>query len=149
MLSVNPNLQCGPESPGNATCPLKACCSAFGFCGLTDDFCATTIPLINEQGANPCTSNCFQPTMPSCGGAQNTRSIGYYAGWGNRRIPCPSSDVSPSDIDWSGYTHAHFAFATISQTFAIHDDLLLKELVGLKSIHSMKVIIAVGGWDFS
>ncbi|TFK69201.1 hypothetical protein BDN72DRAFT_624535 [Pluteus cervinus] len=38
-IPVNPNLQCGPESPKNATCPLKACCSAFGFCGLTDEFC--------------------------------------------------------------------------------------------------------------
>ena len=37
--SVNPDLQCGPESRGNKTCPLNACCSAYGFCGLTKEFC--------------------------------------------------------------------------------------------------------------
>ncbi|KAF9464555.1 hypothetical protein BDZ94DRAFT_475398 [Collybia nuda] len=38
-IPVNPALQCGPESPGAAECPLKACCSPFGFCGITDEFC--------------------------------------------------------------------------------------------------------------
>ena len=39
----NPQLDCGPESVGNKTCPLKACCSGAGYCGLTSDFCTTTV----------------------------------------------------------------------------------------------------------
>ncbi|KAF8074504.1 hypothetical protein FPV67DRAFT_584653 [Lyophyllum atratum] len=33
-IPINPLLQCGPESPSGGECPLKACCSAFGFCGI-------------------------------------------------------------------------------------------------------------------
>ncbi|KAL0952376.1 hypothetical protein HGRIS_006653 [Hohenbuehelia grisea] len=42
-IPIIPGLQCGPQSQGNATCPLNVCCSAFGFCGLTDEFCTTTV----------------------------------------------------------------------------------------------------------
>lgn len=42
-IPVNPNLECGPETAGNKTCPLNACCSAFGYCGLTSDFCVGTV----------------------------------------------------------------------------------------------------------
>jgi GH18 family chitinase len=109
--------------------------------------------------------------MPKCGGAQKKRKIGYYAGWGDRRKPCPWSNVSPSQIDWTGYTHAHFAFATITQKLEIRqffsiltllqmsdsnaeiskkDSDLLKELVQVKKKHQdLNVIIAVGGWTFS
>ncbi|KAJ7921866.1 hypothetical protein B0H13DRAFT_1502760, partial [Mycena leptocephala] len=92
------------------TCPLNACCSAFGFCGLTDEFCTTTF---DYQGANPCISNCGVTTLPSCGSSGSMRKIGYYAGWGNRRA-C-GTNVAPNQINWSGFTGAHFAFATISQ----------------------------------
>jgi GH18 family chitinase len=98
------------------------------------------------------------------------RKMGYYAGWANRR-PCGISN--PNDFDWSGYTHAHFAFAVISQSSQIRayliflcpnnpstyrrpvelasaDVPLLQQLVAQKTSNpSMKVLIAVGGWDFS
>lgn len=45
------------------------------------------------------------------------RKIGYYAGWGDRRT-C-GVNIAPSDIDWTGFTGAHFAFATISQGLAL------------------------------
>jgi len=35
--------ECGPTTPGNKTCPLGACCSGFGFCGLTSEFCTKTV----------------------------------------------------------------------------------------------------------
>ncbi|KAF9048363.1 glycoside hydrolase [Hymenopellis radicata] len=142
---IIPGLQCGPQSQGNSTCPLNACCSAFGFCGLTDEFCTTT-------GANPCISNCGEPTLPSCGSSGSMRKIGYYAGWGDRRA-C-GTNVAPDEIDWSGFTGAHFAFATISQGLEIQlDDAdvpLLQQLAGQKAnFPGLKVIIAVGGWAFS
>ncbi|KAL0952377.1 hypothetical protein HGRIS_006654 [Hohenbuehelia grisea] len=80
------------------------------------------------------------------------KKIGYYAGWGDRRA-C-GTNVAPEQIDWTGFTGVHFAFATISQSMQIQladeDVPLLKQLVAQKSSHpSMQVIIAVGGWDFS
>ncbi|KAJ7291631.1 hypothetical protein C8J57DRAFT_1113502 [Mycena rebaudengoi] len=143
-IPVNPLLQCGPESPGNATCPLRACCSAFGFCGLTDDFCHTSSP-------NPCISNCITPTLPSCSTTRTLRNIGYYAGWADRR---PCGVAGPEQTDWSTYTHAHFAFAVVSQSSEIQlasaDDPLLRALVSQKTAHpGLKVLIGVGGWAFS
>lgn len=118
-------------------------------------------------------SNCFMPTLPSCTTSRTLRKIGYYAGWGNRRVNCSDSNVSPDQIDFTGYTHAQFAFATISQALTIRsslrlysfsssdylirwkevtsdDDLLLRQLVAQKTRYSgLNVLIAVGGWDFS
>ncbi|KAF5360156.1 hypothetical protein D9758_011368 [Tetrapyrgos nigripes] len=144
-IPIIPGLQCGPQSEGNASCPLHACCSAFGFCGLTDQFCTTAEP-------NPCISNCFTPTIPSCGAGRSIRKMGYYAGWGDRRA-C-GTNVAPNQINWDGFTHVNFAFGSISQGLEIQlsdaDVPLLQQLVNQKASNpGMKVIIAIGGWDFS
>ncbi|KAJ6534425.1 hypothetical protein DFH09DRAFT_1405431 [Mycena vulgaris] len=110
-----------------------------------------TIFAIPQQSPNPCISNCFIPTLPSCGTGSVKRNLAYYAGWADRR-PC---DISvPGDTDWGGYTHAHFAFAVISQNSEIQlataDVPLLQALVAEKAVNpGLKVLIAVGGWDFS
>ncbi|KAB5587952.1 putative effector protein [Ceratobasidium theobromae] len=78
-IPINPDLQCGPESSGNATCPLKACCSAYGYCGTTADFCNAA------PNGDPCISNCFMPTLPSCSSSQVMCTVGYYAGWASSR----------------------------------------------------------------
>ncbi|KAJ7241098.1 glycoside hydrolase superfamily [Mycena rebaudengoi] len=103
-------------------------------------------------GANPCISHCGIPTIPTCGSSRPMRKIGYYAGWGDRRA-C-GTNVAPGQIDWTGFTGAHFAFATISQALQIQIDSvdvpLLTQLVGQKTrFPELQVIIAVGGWDFS
>ncbi|KAK7461770.1 hypothetical protein VKT23_008201 [Stygiomarasmius scandens] len=97
-------------------------------------------------------SNCFTPSLPTCGRGSLKRNIGYYAGWGNRRA-C-GTNVAPNQLDLSPYTHVNFAFATISQSLQIEiadaDVPLLQQLVDAKSDHpGLKVIIALGGWDFS
>ncbi|KAF5139576.1 hypothetical protein G9O61_00g022690 [Vairimorpha ceranae] len=49
---ANPKAECGPLAPGdkyNSKCPLNACCSEFGFCGLTSEF---------SPGTAGCISNC-------------------------------------------------------------------------------------------
>ena len=55
----------GAEIPG-ATCPLNVCCSAFGYCGVTSQFCQT-------GGNNACQSNCNQPSSsePNTGKVRN------------------------------------------------------------------------------
>ncbi|KAJ6603479.1 hypothetical protein DFH09DRAFT_899101 [Mycena vulgaris] len=96
-------------------------------------------------------SNCITPTLPSCSTARAMRNIGYYAGWADRR---PCGVAGPDQNDWSTYTHAHFAFAVVSQSSEIQlasaDDPLLRALVSQKTAHpGLKVLIGVGGWAFS
>lgn len=143
-----PGLECGPQSEGNATCPLNACCSAFGFCGLTDEFCSTTVCITILFYPFVCLmyrhrdlilgnhhfcafdlclfqisiSNCGQPTLQICS-SPLTRKLGYYAGWGDRRS-C-GTNVAPDELDLSGYTHVTFAFATFSQSLTIGMSFLL------------------------
>lgn len=63
----------GAQWSNASTCPLNVCCSKFGFCGTTPDFC-----------------NGVVTPSPQC----NTRTadeklIGYYEGW-NMQRPCGS-----------------------------------------------------------
>lgn len=82
-------------------CPLNVCCSQYGFCGSTSEFC--------EAG---CQSNCvLNPPVPPGGSAisvLNNKVIGYYEAWSARRS-CRS--FPPSAIPVEGLTHVNFAFA--------------------------------------
>lgn len=81
--------------------------------------------------AQPSISNCFKPTLPSCGGSNFKRNIGYWGSWAARR-PCAA--YTPSQADWSGYTHAHFAFATISQDSRLREHSRLFHYVSKRSL---------------
>lgn len=52
--------ECGPYAPGDwktpPECPNKACCSKWGYCGLTSDFC---------EKSTGCFSNCGYGNIPS------------------------------------------------------------------------------------
>ncbi|KAJ8078102.1 hypothetical protein PM082_000308 [Marasmius tenuissimus] len=142
---LNPNLQCGPESPSRGDCPLKACCSAFGFCGITSEFCETA------PNGEPCISNCGYATLPKCDGSQMTRKVGYYAGWAAKRTCDP---VTVAQLDLSDLTHVIYAFAIIKTDGTIGfddsaDSDRLKELVTKAAKTKTKVLVAVGGWTFS
>ncbi|KAL8159585.1 hypothetical protein V2J09_001122 [Rumex salicifolius] len=55
--------QCGSQA-GGKTCANNLCCSQFGYCGSTDDYCS-----------KGCQSNCAGGTAPSGGGsASNVRA---------------------------------------------------------------------------
>ncbi|TEB21663.1 glycoside hydrolase [Coprinellus micaceus] len=145
-IPVNPSAQCGPETPGNKTCPLNVCCSAWGFCGQTSEFC-------EAAGGFPCNSNCGTPTLARCSGSQQMRKIGYFAGWAARR-PENCGRVTPADLDLTGYTGVIFAFATIDNHYNVtldsRDASVLEDLVALKDRwRPLQVTIAVGGWAFS
>ncbi|KAJ7613448.1 glycoside hydrolase superfamily, partial [Roridomyces roridus] len=137
--------QCGPNAPaGEEECPLNVCCSQFGFCGTTQDFCG--------EG---CTSNCNPANPARCGSdAQTalTKRIGYYEGWAAAR----SCDAwSPGNINVASLTHVNFAFAYISSSFEVvemtaGDSQLWTETTALKSQNpSLKVFLSIGGWTFN
>jgi chitinase len=66
--------ECGvfADEPGKE-CPLKVCCSQYGFCGTTELFCD-----------DKCQSNCGRPDVPEGGSSVPVRQnkvIGYYESW--------------------------------------------------------------------
>uniref|UniRef100_A0A8H7XJL8 Chitinase n=1 Tax=Psilocybe cubensis TaxID=181762 RepID=A0A8H7XJL8_PSICU len=155
--------ECGPNAaPGNSICALNVCCSQFGFCGTTDDFCGTG-----------CTGpNCGQPKIPTGVNSDVTsRVIGYYEVFMVSLILFLSADQFlgmyrassrvcdawfPQNIPASGYTHLNYAFASIDpNTFevvpALADDIPnYTAFTGLKQANSnLKTYISVGGWSFN
>ncbi|KAM5484998.1 putative chitinase [Microsporum audouinii] len=121
-------------------CPLNVCCSKFGFCGTTKDFCG-------EDNA---------VKRPSCdiSGTQIKRVIGYYEGWSLTERSCYS--MVPEKIPFGVYTYLNFAFATIDPaTFKIkpgdsRTEYLMQRISSIKLIQpSIKIWVAVGGWAFN
>ncbi|KAF8908652.1 hypothetical protein CPB84DRAFT_1843537 [Gymnopilus junonius] len=137
--------ECGPfADASNFTCPLSVCCSQFGFCGTTDDFCG--------EG---CQSNCGGPKIPSCDVGTSTataRRIGYYEGWAVNR-KCMSYE--PEQIAADTLTHINFAFALISSSFQViemspGDSDLWRRTTALKEGRpALKVFLSIGGWTFN
>ncbi|OHW97432.1 glycoside hydrolase family 18 protein [Colletotrichum incanum] len=124
----------GMQWSAASTCPLNVCCSKFGFCGTTPDFCdGKTVP------------------NPQCSGSSSDkRTIGYYEGWNYQR---PCGNMEPEDIPLGWYTHINFAFALIDPvTFRIApmDEgtaSRYKRVSALKEKSpGLKVWIAIGGW---
>ncbi|KAJ4261803.1 hypothetical protein NW757_000075 [Fusarium falciforme] len=142
---------CGKDSlGGKVKCPLNVCCSAYGYCGVENDFC---------EGAGkdaPCQKgfgSCNKIDPPSCGGRSAfARSIGYYQFANVRERQC--NRISPKQIRTEGFTHLYGAFATIDpNTFAVkprHEDdvALYKEFTALKK-KGLETWIAIGGWTFN
>ncbi|KAK7014298.1 chitin-binding type-1 domain-containing protein [Favolaschia claudopus] len=137
--------ECGPFAAAeNITCPLNVCCSEFGFCGTTEEFCATG-----------CQSNCNPPGPRSCDPEQQTalhRRIGYYEGWAVSRLDC---SYPPESISAETLTHVNFAFALISNSFTIiemtpGDANLWSRTTNLKKRNpTLKVFLSIGGWSFN
>ncbi|KAK4143160.1 glycoside hydrolase superfamily [Dichotomopilus funicola] len=119
-----------------SACPLNVCCSEFGFCGTTPDFCAGEVV-----------------SSPQCDPAKNSsnaRTIGYYEGW-NWQRPCGT--MTPNKIPLGYYSHIFFSFSLVNpKTFRLEpmDDktgTLYGAVSNLKSRQpDLQVWLAVGGW---
>ncbi|KAH7018572.1 glycoside hydrolase superfamily, partial [Microdochium trichocladiopsis] len=157
------NVTCGPqvigtERPDDGTdikdlnpCPLKVCCSGWGYCGLTDEFCTDTsiddTPGTHEPNTNGCISNCGKieitnnDTPP-----ENFIRVGYFEAWNGDR-PCLNMDVTEVK---DPITHIHFAFGHISNDFVPSTDATVTEQwVKFLAMTGPKKIISFGGWAFS
>lgn len=136
--------QCGRDAlPGNENCPLNVCCSEFGNCGTTSEFCGTG-----------CQSGCDDVVRPSCEGSTSSkRTVGYYQSWANAR-KCQS--VSPEELNVVGFTHINYGFMLFDPTtFAIapadgNDTLLMPRFTDLKTTNpGLETWISIGGWNFN
>lgn len=142
----NATAECGQYAaePGKE-CPLNVCCSQFGFCGTTKDFCDAE-----------CQSNCVEHPSPPAGGSGKVfdRVIGYYESWSNVKS---CHKIRPYNLPLDALTHVNYAFAYIdpaSYQLTTMDSLtpgsLFDDLTYLKSIKpDLEIWISVGGWTFS
>ncbi|KNC84198.1 hypothetical protein SARC_03587 [Sphaeroforma arctica JP610] len=132
------------ECNTTVVCPLNACCSQWGFCGWTEDYCNVD-----------CISDCqYRPSPPACDGTAPQVRLGYYASWATARECRPKPPVSLASIA-GDYTHLVFSFAHVSIDFKIEaaaptDEPLFKEFTDLKvTSPALRCLIAVGGWAFN
>ncbi|KAI0190106.1 glycoside hydrolase family 18 protein [Astrocystis sublimbata] len=158
------NAVCGPQVSGTKKpssgssaswanlnpCPLNVCCNVWGQCGATDDFCviskATTgAPGTTKPGKNSCISHCGRDIIKGSAPPKPI-NVAYFEAWNENR-PCLRMDVN--QIDTSKYTHIHFAFANITQTFGIDISGSKYQFDQFKALSDVKRIITFGGWDFS
>ena len=139
---------CGKKSsPPGMGCPLNVCCSEFGFCGTTSDFCASP----------GCQSHCEQPKPKATKTDSQNRIIGYWQSWNTGNDGAPKcGTMAPSEIPVHLLTHLVFSFAFITpSTFEITNATgtpleSFGEITSLKQKNpDLKVIIALGGWTFN
>ncbi|OTB01251.1 glycoside hydrolase family 18 protein [Hypoxylon sp. CI-4A] len=117
-------------------CPLNVCCSEYGFCGTTDQFCGG--------------KKVISPSCDPAAGSSNNRTIGYYEGW-NYQHACGT--MTPEQVPIGFYTHINFAFSLIDpDTFTlmpmdVGTGALYTRVNGLKERDpDLQVWIAIGGW---
>jgi hypothetical protein len=161
---------CGPIVPGtqfppdfdrwkNAMgelnpCPLKACCSNWGFCGPFPAHCE----IHASEGGGPgskakgyqstCVSNCDTDIKINSGPPAAFQRIGYYES-DNIKRDCLWLSAKGANTDGS-YTHIHWAFAEIDPNgwkVVIKDPH--SQWANFKALPNVKRILSFGGWDYS
>ena len=158
--------ECGPVVPGTQPptdssisiadlnpCPLKACCSNWGFCGVFPSHCDVHAPKGGGPGTrlkgfqNTCISNCDTKLKAGNEPPKEFQRIGYYESWNFGR-KCLWLKVKNANTDGS-YTHMHWGFAEIEPNtwkVVIKDDN--HQWKDFKAL-SLKRIISFGGWAYS
>lgn len=161
--------QCGPMVPGTRPsdvgdgsladvnpCPLKACCSNWGFCGVFPAHCDVYEVPGGGPGSKPkdiqstCVSNCGVDIKRNSGPPASFGRIGYYESW-NLGRDCLWLASEDSNTDGS-YTHIHWGFLDI-------DPNTWKPIItdphdqwqGFKNLsqQGVKRIASIGGWAYS
>jgi chitinase len=128
-----------PRYVASERCPLNVCCSTFGFCGVSRDFCGDReVP---------------QPRCSENSGTTRKRRIAYYEGWSPGR---PCDVMTPLQVPLGFYTHINVAFAFINPTTfrveamdGVPNDIT-RQIASLKGADpGLRVFISLGGWTFN
>lgn len=159
--------ECGPLVPGTPPpkdsstsladlnpCPLKACCSNWGFCGVFPAHCDVHAPPGGGPGSkekgfqNTCVSNCGSEIKQNSGAPSTFQRIGYYEAFNFERA-CLWLKAKDANTDGT-YTHIHWAFAEIDPTSW---KLVIKDKANqwgdFKKLANIKRIVSIGGWAYS
>ncbi|EGV61073.1 hypothetical protein CANTEDRAFT_116318 [Yamadazyma tenuis ATCC 10573] len=140
--TTDENAQCGATAPGdlyNTECPLNACCSQYGYCGITSDYCATTTSTTGAPGTFGCQSNCGYGSLHTSQ-AKTFRNIIYWLD--------STGDLAsdPTQYSTSDYDTMHYAFVNINSDLTIDTSkLAVSDFLKV----SQKKVVSFGGWDFS
>ncbi|KAI8722844.1 Chitinase [Fusarium sp. LHS14.1] len=131
-------------------CPLKACCSNWGFCGVFPDHCTMNAPKDGGPGTkkpgfkDTCVSNCNREIKENSGPPEEFGRIGYYEAFGMER-ECLQLEAKDANTDGS-YTHIHWAFASIDpktwKPVIVQGKDQWADFKKLKE----KRIVSLGGW---
>nr|CAC34265.1 hypothetical protein [Schwanniomyces etchellsii] len=135
----NPKAECGPLASGdlyNSECPNKACCSQYGFCGTTSEFCDKKSSNTNSPGTTGCYSNCGYGNLPTKS-ASSFKKVAYWID--------TDSSMYMDPLTINGYDIVHYSFAIINSDLSISVGSGFDDFLKITS----KKIIAFGGWDFS
>jgi hypothetical protein len=168
MPSVFDNAVCGPQvkdtsPPRNGEklsdlnpCPLNVCCSRWGHCGTTEEFCKegkaeTESPGTAGDDGFGCISNCGMDVVNNGQAPSKFYKLGYFEGYNFNR-PCLNMDVRGVVDHKEAYTDVHFSFAHISSgpnyDVVIPDDTE-NEWKKFIRIKGPRRTLAFGGWAFS
>ncbi|KAI5456469.1 glycoside hydrolase superfamily [Mariannaea sp. PMI_226] len=158
---------CGPQVPGTGKplsakngwdvvglnpCPLNACCSGFGFCGTTPDFCTNTTakggaPGTYAAGTAGCISNCGKTIQNNSKKPATFLSVGYFQAYNSER-PCLNMDVTNLTKLSTSYTHMHFSFADLDSGFHVAFTPTVRaqfdKYMAMKA--PWKKVVSFGGW---
>ncbi|KAI8179378.1 hypothetical protein K4K52_002299 [Colletotrichum sp. SAR 10_76] len=164
-----PDVACGPQKLGTQMpsgtydgwdlaklnqCPLKSCCSGWGYCGTTAEFCTespadTGAPGAFKKDTNGCISNCGMEITNNKSPPTEFRRIGYFQAYNEAR-GCLTMDASQiMDIyDTYPLTHIHFAFAGLTPDLDVKiADNVKDQFDKFVSMDApFKKIISFGGW---
>ncbi|KAM5353884.1 hypothetical protein ACJ41O_000534 [Fusarium nematophilum] len=158
---------CGPQKPGTKKpsgsfdgwdlaklnqCPLNSCCSGWGFCGTTDEFCTespadTKAPGAFKINTNGCISNCGTDIVNNKSPPKEFNRIGYFQAYNPSR-PCMHMDASEIEDNFKELTHVHFAFSGITADYDVNipEDVKKQFDVFDKMDAPFKKILSFGGW---
>lgn len=161
MPAPVPNAECGPMKSGSkrkgneslATlnpCPLNACCTIWGQCGITPEYCTNELgptqnPGTAPEGKNGCISNCGIDIRAS-DAPTTSYIVGYYESWNFDR---PCLNMRAASLEGSNYTHVHWGFATVTKTFDIAINDTWNQWGNFSALAGPKKIVSIGGWGFS
>lgn len=122
-------------------------CSIWGQCGnrtnslAFNDELNFAAPWTTSPSQRDCNSNCSAEIISS--DPPLTRyTVGYFEGWNEER-PCLNMEASEIPVD--AYTHLHFGFAGINQTFDIQvNDLMAPQWKQFIRLSGPKLILSFG-----
>ena len=159
--------QCGPLVPGTELptdpdvsiaelnpCPLKSCCSNWGYCGVFPGHCTINAPEGGGPGSklpdaeSTCISNCGTEIKQNSGPPDSFQRIGYYEAY-NLNRECLWMKAKNANPD-GAYTHLHWGFLGIDpETWK---PILMDgkdEWADFKALAGVRRIISFGGWAYS
>lgn len=149
-----------PPSPGTALnelnpCPLNACCSNWGFCGVFPQHCDVHAPKSGGPGSirkgfnSTCISNCGTQIKTNFAAAPLFQRIGYFESFGIDR-KCLRMSAKDANTDGS-YTHMHWAFGLIDPRswMPMINESHREQWEEFKALPKTKRIISFGGWAYS